>query len=196
MLEYIFSRYTRPKERMGQMSGTPPQPGAGNRLQISRTEDAVLVQVFGLGNMFLATTFQDFVESELRAGFTNFVIDLRQCDGMDSTFMGTFIGLSTTVKEKFGWFCLVNVSSANMSLLKMLGVIHMVSIHEGDFPVAEGRTATLLPTTDANKRLRQIRTAHEDLIKADPENEKRFGAFIRAIVDEMSGGPTIIPPQE
>ncbi len=41
---------------------TPTLPGAGNRLQVSRAEDAVLIQVIGLGNMFLAPTLQALVE--------------------------------------------------------------------------------------------------------------------------------------
>ncbi len=167
------------------MPGSAPQPGAGNRLQISRAEDAVLIQVFGLGNMFLAPTLQALVESELQAGLANFVVDLRRCDGMDSTFMGTFIGLSTKVKARPGWFCLVNVSSENMRLLKMLGVINMISIHEGEFPAPSGETRTLYPTTDPYMRQKQIHSAHRLLIDADPENEKRFGPFIKALEEEM-----------
>ena len=175
---------------------TPTLPGAGNRLQVSRAEDAVLVQVVGLGNMFLAPTLQALVESELKSGFANFVIDLARCDGMDSTFMGTFIGLSTQVKTGYGWFCLVNVSSENMRLLKMLGVLHMVSVHEGEFPTGNGESTTLYPTTDPYVRQKQIHSAHRLLLDADPENEKRFGPFIKALEEELSGeiAPTILPP--
>ena len=178
------------------MPGPTPHPGAANRLQVSRAEDAVLVQVFGLGNMFLAPTLQALVESELNSGFLSFVVDLKHCDGMDSTFMGTFIGLSTQVKRNFGWFCLVNVSDENMRLLKMLGVLHMVSIHEGDFPVAEKGSTTLYPTNDPYARQKQIHSAHRLLLDADPENEKRFGPFIRALEAEMADVPTILPPED
>lgn len=186
----------KPKERMGQMAGSNPQPGADNRLRISRAEDAVLVQVIGLGNMFLAPTLQAFVESELKAGFPNFIIDLKQCAGMDSTFMGTFIGLSTEVKRHYGWFCLVNVSEDNIRLLKMLGVLHMVSIHDGDFPLATGDSTTLFPTNDPYSRQKQIHSAHRLLLDADPENEARFGPFIKALEAEMADLPTILPPGE
>ncbi len=183
------------------MAGSTPQPGAGNKLKISRAEDAVHVQVIGLGNMFLAPALQGLVESELQAGFANFVIDLRRCDGMDSTFMGTFIGLSTQIRARLGWFCLVNVSSENKRLLQMLGVLHMVSIHEGEFPMPSGDAKTLYPTTDPYMRQKQIHSAHRLLIDADPENEKRFGPFIKAMEAEMkametetSDIPTILPP--
>ncbi|MCD7896734.1 MAG: STAS domain-containing protein [Planctomycetaceae bacterium] len=177
------------------MAGSNPQPGTGTRLRVSRAEDAVLVQVIGLGNMFLAPTLQALVESELRSGFLNFVIDLTQCDGMDSTFMGTFIGLSTTVKRQYGWFCLVNVSDENRRLLKMLGVMHMVSLHDGHFPVDETAAATTLyPTTDPYARQKQIHSAHKLLLDADSENEKRFGPFIKALEAEMAEIPTIVPP--
>lgn len=178
------------------MVGSTPQPGAGNCLRVSRAEDAVLIQAVGLGSMFLAPTLQALVESELRAGFRNFIVDLRDCTGMDSTFMGTFIGLSTQVKNSYGWFCLVHVSEENMRLLKMLGVLHMVSIHDGEFPFAEGESTVLYPTNDPYVRQKQIHSAHRLLLDADPENEKRFGPFIKALEAEMADVPTILPPGE
>lgn len=178
------------------MAGSTPQPGGGNRLCVYRAEDAVLVQVVGLGNMFLAPTLHAFVESELKAGFSSFVIDLEQCTGMDSTFMGTFIGLSAEVKRNFGWFCLVNVSDDNMRLLQMLGVLHMVSVHEGEFPPAAGEYTTLFPTNDPYVRQKQIHSAHRLLMDSHPENEKRFGPFIKALEAEMNDVPTILPPKE
>lgn len=177
------------------MPGSNPQSGSDNRLQVSRAEDAVLVQVVGLGNMFLAPTLHALVESELRAGFSNFIVDLKFCSGMDSTFMGTFIGLSNLVKQNYGWFCLVHVSDENRRLLKMLGVMHMVSVHEGEMPMVEGKTTTLFPTTDPYVRQKQIHSAHRNLMDADPENVKRFGPFIQALEAEMADDiPTILPP--
>jgi len=178
------------------MAGSSPQPGTGDRLLVSRAEDAVHIQVMGLGTMFLAPTLQALVESELKAGFSNFVVDLARCDGMDSTFMGTFIGLSTQVKSGYGWFCLVNVTPENMRLLKMLGVLHMVSIHEGEFPSASSGFTTLHPTSDPYVRQKQIHSAHRLLLDADPENEKRFGPFIKALEEEMADVPTILPPSD
>lgn len=178
------------------MAGSNPQPGTGSRLCVSRAEDAILVQVVGLGNMFLAPTLQTLVESELNAGFLNFVVDLKGCEGMDSTFMGTFIGLSTVVKGRYGWFCLVNVSEENLRLLKMLGVLHMVSIHEGDFPAPQSECTTLYPTNDPYVRQKQIHSAHRMLMDADPENVKRFGPFIKALEQEMADVPTILPPPD
>lgn len=194
MYKKLFSAFSL-KERTGQMvGGSTPPPGAANCLRVSRAEDAVLIQVFGLGSMFLAPTLQALVESELHAGFRNFVVDLRNCSGMDSTFMGTFIGLSTQVKNAYGWFCLVHVSDENMRLLKMLGVLHMVSVHVGEFPVAEGESTILHPTNDPYVRQKQIHSAHRLLLDADPENEKRFGPFIKALEAEMADVPTILPP--
>lgn len=179
------------------MPGVNSQPGkADNRLSVSRADDAVLIQVYGLGNMFLAPTLRAFVESELRSGFLNFVVDLKNCQGMDSTFMGTFIGLSTEIKKRYGWFCLVNVSEDNMRLLKMLGVLHMVSIHEGDFPAGDAESTTLYPTNDPYARQKQIHSAHTLLMDADPLNKERFGPFIKALEEEMADVPTILPPGE
>lgn len=179
------------------MSGSLPKTGgAGNRLSVSRAEDAVVIQVHGLGNMFLAPTLISFVTSEVKAGFRSFVVDLRYCDGMDSTFMGSFIELTGNVQDAGGWFCLVNVSRENARLLKMLGVLHMVPIHDGDFAMPEAKATTLDPTTDPYIRQKQIHTAHRLLMEADPENITRFGPFIKALEAELADIPTILPPPD
>lgn len=172
----------------------PEQPAGGNYLKVARADEAVLVQVFGLGNMFLAPTLQTFVESEVNSGFLNFIVDLEHCQGLDSTFMGTFIGLSTMIKKKFGWFCLVNVSEENRRLLKLLGVINMISIHDGVIPVNDGEKTILNPTTDPYVRQKQIHGAHRLLMDADPANKERFGPFIKALEEELAQLPKILPP--
>ena len=182
-------------ERTGNMGGSFPQsPAGGNCLKVTRAGDAVLVQVHGLGNMHLAPTLQTFIESEIASGLMHFVIDLHHCLGLDSTFMGTFIGLSRLIKNKFGWFCLVNVSDDNRRLLKMLGIINMVSINDAPFPMPKGELTVLNPTNDPYVRQKQIHEAHKLLMDADPANKERFGPFIQALEDELADIPKILPP--
>lgn len=176
-----------PKERTGRMSGSFPSNGdSGNRLGVSRVKNVVIIQVFGLGNMFLAPTLESFVNSEMKTGFSNFIVDLRTCQGMDSTFMGTFIGLTAAIQSCGGWFCLVNVSPDNLALLKMLGILHVVPIKNGDFPSPDNNASFLFPTSDPYARRDQIHKAHRQLISANPENETRFGAFIAAMEEELA----------
>ena len=177
------------------MSGSLPQPPAGgNCLKVTRADDAVLVQVHGLGNLHLAPTLQTFIEAEIGSGLMHFVVDLHYCLGLDSTFMGTFIGLSRLIKNRFGWFCLVNVSDDNRRLLKMLGIINMVSINDVPFPMPKGELTVLNPTNDPYVRQKQIHEAHKLLMDADPANKERFGPFIQALEDELADIPKILPP--
>lgn len=175
-------------------------PGGGgleSSLGVSRIDNAALVQVFGLGNMHLAPTLHEFVHNEIEKGTANFIVDLRECTGMDSTFMGTFIGLSDATQAVGGWFCLVNPGPDNLNLLKMLGVHNMVTIHDDDFPSRPQDVVTMLhPTDDAFARLEQVREAHLRLVDADPENKARFGPFLKAMEAELSVAPVIIPVKE
>jgi anti-anti-sigma factor len=180
-------------DRLAAKSGS--DLGVSDCLRVSRLGDAVRIEVSGLGNLRLAPTLRIFVESELRAGTTNFVVDLANCRGMDSTFMGTFIGLSAEIKSRLGWFCLANVSPDNLRLLRMLGVLHLISVHDGRFPAPEEEAAVINPTNDPYARQKQIREAHLLLMEADPVNRERFGPFIQALEAEMTGAPIIIPPR-
>ncbi|MDR2392463.1 MAG: STAS domain-containing protein [Planctomycetota bacterium] len=194
-----MGKLSRPGTRQASKTGACPEGGetvsiSGDFLRVSRANEAIRVEVFGLGNMHLAPAFQSFAEAEIQAGFVNFIVDLHGCAGMDSTFMGTFIGISNQIRGRQGFFCLVNVSPENHRLLKMLGVVHLVTVHEGEFPVPAGKTTIIRPTDDPYARQRQIRAAHFLLLDADPANRDRFGAFIKAMEEAPADAPTIVRP--
>jgi anti-anti-sigma factor len=196
-----MDKLSRPGARYGEKAGACPEggetvPASGDFLRVSRAGEAVRVEVFGLGNMRLAPALQAFAEAEIQAGFANFIVDLRGCIGMDSTFMGTFIGLSNQIGDRQGVFCLVNVSAENHRLLKMLGVVHLVTVHGGEFPAPSGKNTVIRPTDDPYARQKQIRDAHLLLLDADPANYGRFGAFIKAMEEASAGAPTIVNPEK
>lgn len=168
-----------------------------DNLQVARIdEESVYIQVIGLGNSFQASSLQSLVESEIKAGFSRFIVDLSSCTGLDSTFMGTFIGLSSGIKAIHGWFCLVNVSDEQKNLLKNLGVLQVVLIRN-DFPpiaIDQKQFSNIYPTNNPIRRIEQIKKAHEFLVDIDPENKNRFGAFLDAVNEELSPLPIIRPP--
>ena len=164
-----------------------------NYLQIARLDHAVLIRVRGLGNQLLAPVMQSFVESEIKIGFRHFVVDLQECSGLDSTFMGTFIGLACTVRDRDGWFCLINVSEENRRLLKMLGVLHVVPIRSA-YPVEDVATTNLYIMDNPSLRIKQIHSAHKSLIEIDAQNKERFSAFLAAMEAELNSIPIIKTP--
>lgn len=55
---------------------------------------AVYVRVVGLGSMNNCFSLQDFLQDLKTKGYAQFIFDLKECRGFDSTFMGVLIGLA------------------------------------------------------------------------------------------------------
>ncbi len=155
-------------------------------LEIAHGQHAVLLQVVGLGNMHNAASLTDYIDSELNNGLLNFVIDLARCTGMDSTFMGTLTGLVARVGEQNGALCLVNVNTDHEKLMKMIGIWELMCIY-GDLNTESLETAKLMPDMNPERRLLQIRHAHEILVAIDERNRERFGFFLESIENEIAG---------
>jgi anti-sigma B factor antagonist len=148
----------------------------------------VLVRIIGLGSMNNAGILWDFALKAMEAGPCHLAFDLDECRGMDSTFMGTLVGLSQEVGERAGedgWVCVFNVSDANRELLNIIGVDKYVRF-SACMPMEPIETQPLTGgDAPANKRLELVRRAHENLVGIHKRNEARFGAFLKSLAAEM-----------
>lgn len=147
-----------------------------------------LAKICGLGNMRLAVVLDDLCALLSEKGSRQLAIDLSGCTGMDSTFMGTLVNISSTYEELGGWMCLVNVSPENQELMQMLGVAKLVQTRES-FPIEPLKVARLYlpPTDDAERRLKLIKKAHERLVEIDERNQEKFGSFLQMLNASLAG---------
>jgi len=148
----------------------------------------VLVRIIGLGSMNNAGLLWDFALEAMCSGSCRLAFDLAECRGMDSTFMGTLVGLSQEIDERMdgdGWVCVFNVSDANRELLNIIGVDKYVRFR-ACMPMEPIETQPLLggDATPA-KRYEIVRRAHENLVSIHKRNEARFGAFLESLAAEM-----------
>lgn len=165
--------------------GKQSEPRAPGHLEVARTGDNVLLRVLGLGNMNISLTLNDFVDESLQCGYRHFALDLGDCLGMDSTFMGTVVGAARRIHESGGWHCMLNVPKHCRDLLEMIGAAEFL-VCKDNFPLAEVETEPLLPDRDSLRRLRLIKQAHENLVAIDARNLERFGHFLAALETEMN----------
>jgi len=157
---------------------------------VARLGAAALARVVGLGDMHLAPTLQSFAEDGLRGGCLRMAVDMAGCPGMDSTFMGTLVGLSITLREHGGWLCVMNMGAECERLMRMLGVWDFVPALER--PLGEpGGLVRLDPESSPEKRLETVLEAHRRLVEAEAGNRRRFGPFLEAVERELAsrGGP-------
>jgi anti-sigma B factor antagonist len=127
------------------------------------------------------------VKQMIQRGYRDFVVDLRVCEQMDSTFMGTLAGVALRLRELGqGGLRTINVNDRNAGLLSSLGLDQLFHV-EGVASAVEGQPEKLELHETAQKKAghdeqkRFVLEAHEALVEADAANAVKF----RDVLDYM-----------
>lgn len=143
-------------------------------MQVGLAGPVVWVRVEGRGTFQNSTGLKEFATEMMKRDHKEFVIDLKNCELMDSTFMGTLAGIAMRLGSA-GKLHVVHPNARCRQVLKNLGLDRVVSVDD-DAPVgAPGeplRDAEGNPPREAKRET--IIEAHENLVAADPANAVRF----------------------
>jgi len=143
-------------------------------VQVGLAGPVVWVRVEGRGTFQNSTGLKEFASEMTKRGHTEFVIDLKNCELMDSTFMGTLAGIAMRLGPA-GKLHVVHPNARCRQVLKNLGLDRVVSVEEDSSLRAPGeplRDAEGNPPREAKRET--IIEAHENLVAADPANAVRF----------------------
>lgn len=136
--------------------------------------DAVFIRVEGKGTFSNSACLKEFAVKMIGDGRRGFVVDLKNCPSMDSTFMGTLAGISMRLEDNGGgslW--VVNKNERNTELLDDLGISALFS--ETKPPMVNAATIAVEAASADRTTIREVmREAHEACIKANPENAEKF----------------------
>jgi hypothetical protein len=121
----------------------------------------------------------------IHRGAREFIVDLRKCPVMDSTFMGALAGISLWLRE-LGEGCLhlVNLNERNAESLCRLGLDQLFNVRLS--ATKEDGQALEIPLKEDRTALAEtILEAHEALLKAIPENLPKFKDVIQYLEEEL-----------
>ncbi len=149
----------------------------------------VLVRVEGKGTFLNSTGLKEFSKEMINRGHREFVVDLRNCPLMDSTFMGTLAAIGLALRGLGqGELRAVNLNERNRDLLTNLGLDQLFTLG-GDEP---GEPAPAAPTTPLDgtpvDKLTQTQTmleAHEACVTADGANAAKFKDVIDYLKQDL-----------
>ncbi|MEO6054656.1 MAG: STAS domain-containing protein [Chthoniobacterales bacterium] len=140
-------------------------------------EKTVWVKVNGRGSFQNSGGVKEFSRKMMNRGYRQFILDLENCELMDSTFMGTLAGIALRLRELGqGKISVINLNERNKDLLQNLGldrIIDTENVEPGLSPISND----LEPASsdaDASSKRDVVLTAHEALVEADPQNAVRF----------------------
>lgn len=147
------------------------------------------VRVEGKGSFLNSTGLKEFSKEMMNRGFREFVIDLRNCPVMDSTFMGTLASVGLGLRNfGQGELRLINLNERNRDLLMNLGLNQLLTIVHPAAPVpAEPAQQEALDATRADKQTEKqtMLEAHEACVEADGANAAKFKDVIDFLKQDL-----------
>ncbi len=158
-------------------------------------DQTAVIRIEGRGSFKISPSMKQFIHQVIQSNSAHrILIDMSDCIGMDSTFMGVLAGLAYHVKDKPDiTFKLINLSNKNQKLLITLGVDRVVDyslsstgeeqkLVEGQ----EGERQTL--ESDFSDKLDAAKTtleAHKTLADINPENYDKFKSVLELLQNDV-----------
>jgi anti-sigma B factor antagonist len=146
----------------------------GNLL-IAHNKNSYEIKVAGRANFEYGVPLRTFAQNIERKKISKLSINLADCLGMDSTFMGVLTMLALKLKKLNTTIEILSISGQNRELLHGLGIDKLFTFSEKKQKLAEQKTIQI--EQKSNQPLDTAETvveAHETLMQADDENIKKF----------------------
>jgi anti-anti-sigma regulatory factor len=135
----------------------------------------VWIRVEGRGSFQNSPALKEFSRRLIEEGRRKFVVDLKNCPAMDSTFMGTLAGLAIRLRDTgSGELWVVNRNERNAELLAGLGIDPLFS--DNPLPCAQRADCreAIHHAADKSATREVIREAHDTCVAVDPRNAEKF----------------------
>jgi anti-sigma B factor antagonist len=137
---------------------------------------------------------KEFGEVRVRKGEKLLVVDLQDCSGMDSTFMGTLAGLANRLKENGGELEVADAGEKNRASLEDLGLDFLMEIEpeEAVWKGLEDKARDFLKLKVAGMRAgtqmhtRHILEAHQLLSEANEGNQEKFSGVVSLLEKQVA----------
>lgn len=152
-------------------------------VQAGLAGDTVWIRINGRGSFQNSAGLKNFADEMLRRGHHEFVVDLHDCELMDSTFMGTLVGIALKVGEK-GSLTVIRANPRNLNVLANLGLDRILRVAD-QVPAAKAPADTIAVPAAAIGR-DTIVQAHRNLAEINPENAIRFKDVLEFLTAEQN----------
>lgn len=135
---------------------------------------------------------KQWAEKQLSKGETHLVIDLENCTGMDSTFMGNMAGLAMKLVKVGGSLQVADASEKNQTSLEDLGLATLIDIEAKDASWQSEKSIIreklqVVEAGSAMDKTAHVYETHKKLCEADTSNEKKFSTVLDCLEAELAG---------
>ena len=158
-------------------------------------EKFACIKINGRANFSSSMDFRTVVNELLAKGYRYVVLDLSECQLMDSTFLGVLAGLGLKLNPSPGGPAdsaieLLNPNARVSDLLENLGVLHLFKITHGE--AAAPCSSDPQPVTPGNasklETSRACLEAHRTLMEISPANVAKFKDLTQFLAEDLKKG--------
>lgn len=163
--------------------------GMEGYVEVAECGSVVYVRVAGCASMN-NFEFKEYSDLMFKEGFRGFVVDLGDCKHMDSSFMGTLVGIQHLLgAEAGGHLVIANAGEHCLGLLRSLGIDRIVCVREEavEFP-AIGMERLRQGVLDRAQRATYLLETHQALATLSEENARVFGPVLECLKREIAEG--------
>jgi anti-anti-sigma factor len=165
--------------------------GAAN-LSVWVGDSLVCVKIAGRASFQSSVDFKTLINALRQQGHKRFVLEVSECQLMDSTFLGVLAGLGLKFSEdrnggEVPTLGLLNPSERVFDLIENLGIDHLFHIHRGTAP-ATGELSPVEKKQAAPDRMETTRTcleAHKLLMEINPANVAKFKDVTKFLEEDL-----------
>src|SRR5262245_47162594 len=155
-------------------------------------DQIVCIKIAGRANFHSSVDFKALIHGLRQGGHKCFLLDLTECQLMDSTFLGVLAGLGLKLGQEANGgnaatIELLNPNSRITELLENLGIAHLFKVMSGPIPARDG-LAQLEPGASGPARQEVSRTcleAHKLLMEINPANVPKFKDVTRFLEEDL-----------
>lgn len=150
----------------------------------------------GKGSFVNSPVVKTFGDERIAAGEVCIVVDLSECTGMDSTFMGTLAGMASRLTASQGGVLQIAGSNdRNHRSLEDLGLDFLMEINppsaiwHGKEEMIRGRLQVSMPAGSVGQiqRARHVLDAHLLLSEMNDKNAREFDDVVTLLKSELTG---------
>lgn len=142
---------------------------------VDAQSDPVVLRINGRASYLNCAPVRKLFDNLLEESRCQFLVDFRDCSGMDSTFLGILAGVSMEVRrlQPPGYLKLCRLNERNMELVCNLGLHRLMGCTSEGADKLDSNQAQSLPGEGAVTQ-ETILEAHQKLMDADSGNVEKF----------------------
>ena len=159
-------------------------------LVMSKRLKTVYLKPFGYATQDNSLGIPDFLACMFREGCVRVAVDLKDCHGMDSTFLGVIADAATNLPRQGGkTVVILNARGREKKEMATVGLLPLVSVIDHPLDVPDGiefmKADFFTFAGTERERCERIKYLHEQLTQLNERNKKQFGSFVAMLQKEL-----------